>query len=81
MVAGFGAKKQLKMKRTVHFIGENLNTVEAIAKQERRSFNGMLNLLIEDATSGELIKKTSVKEFLKANPKATHEQIINYFNL
>lgn len=69
------------MKRTVHFIGDNLNTVEAIAKQERRSFNGMLNIIIEDATSGELIKKTSVKEFLKANPKASHEQIIEYFSL
>ena len=69
------------MKRTVHFIGENLNTVESIAKQERRSFNGMLNMLIEDATSGELIKKTSIKEFLKANPKASHAQIIEYFSL
>lgn len=65
----------------IEITDNNKETVEAIAKQERRSFNGMLNLLIEDATSGELIKKTSVKEFLKANPKASHEQIIEYFGL
>lgn len=69
------------MKKTVHFTGNNFDLVSQIAKQERRKFNGMLNVLIEDATSGELIKKSSVRDFIKANPKATGKQILEYFKL
>lgn len=69
------------MKRNVHFTSGNFETVTAIANQERQTFNKMVNLLISDATSGELIKKSSVREFIQANPKATGKQILEYFKL
>lgn len=68
-------------KKSVHFTGDNLETVISIAKQERRTFNKMVNVLIEDATSGELIKRSSILEFLKANPKAKSSDVIEYFKL
>ena len=70
-----------KNKLSLYIGSENIDTVKAIAKQEGRSLSSMFDRIVKDATSGELIKKTSVKEFLKANPKASHAQIIEYFGL
>lgn len=70
-----------KNKLSLYIGAENIDTVKAIAKQEGRSLSSMFDRIVKDATSGELIKKTSVKDFLKANPKASHEQIIEYFSL
>lgn len=62
-------------KISLYLRGDNLINLLKESKKVDRSANSIINIALEN-----YLKIGSLKEWLKANPKATTKQIENYLN-